>query len=65
MRDPERIDRVLKVIEHIWKLYPDMRLGQILVNAAPEFERYPFNVEDKIVEDKLVDFMRRIESCRS
>jgi hypothetical protein len=31
MRDPERIDRVLKKIEKFWKIYPDLRLGQMLV----------------------------------
>ena len=65
MRDPDRIDRILKILARIWHQFPDLRLGQLLVNAAPEIERIPYNVEDKVVEDKLVEFMRRMESCRS
>jgi uncharacterized protein YihD (DUF1040 family) len=34
MRDPERIDRVLTTLKTIWKRNPDMRLGQLVVNAA-------------------------------
>jgi len=32
MRDPKRIDRILKQIEILWKKYPDQRLGQLLFN---------------------------------
>lgn len=34
MRDQERIDRMLKLLKDYWKKNPDMRLGQIVVNAA-------------------------------
>lgn len=32
MRDPERIERMLTEIRRIWKLHPDMRLGQLMYN---------------------------------
>ena len=32
MRDPKRIDEILKELEILWKKYPDQRLGQILEN---------------------------------
>ena len=32
MRDPKRIDTILKKIEEIWKEQPDLRLGQLIVN---------------------------------
>jgi hypothetical protein len=33
-RDPDRIPRVLELLEEVWRLYPDQRLGQILLNAC-------------------------------
>jgi hypothetical protein len=33
-RDPARIDRILAVIGELWKLEPDTRLGQLLLNFA-------------------------------
>lgn len=35
MRDPKRIDRILKLLRAYWTQYPDLRLGQILGNAVP------------------------------
>jgi len=32
MRDPKRIDRILRLIKKIWKKHPDYRLGQLLSN---------------------------------
>ena len=34
MRDPNRIDIILKKIEEVWKKNPDLRLGQLLTDAA-------------------------------
>lgn len=57
MRDPNRIDPMLQAIAEAWKQCPDLRLGQLIVNAvnpgcpAPEV----FYMED----DELV---RRIEA---
>ncbi len=33
-RDPERIDKILKIIRRIWNKHPDMRLMQLLLNCA-------------------------------
>ena len=33
MRDPKRIPKILKRIERLWKKYPDLRLGQLIVNV--------------------------------
>ena len=33
MRNPKRIDRILKLIEKIWKAYPDLRLCQLIGNC--------------------------------
>ena len=34
MRDPKRIDRMLKKLEELWKQNPDWRLGQLVFNSA-------------------------------
>ncbi len=34
MRDPKRIKPLLKTIERVWKLFPDLRLSQLIENAA-------------------------------
>jgi len=36
MRDPKRIDVVLKEIGEVWKQVPDQRLGQLLTNFVGE-----------------------------
>ncbi len=33
MRDSNRIDYVLSAVREVWTQYPDMRLGQLIVNA--------------------------------
>ena len=30
VRDPKRIDRMVELIRMAWKLYPDLRLGQLI-----------------------------------
>lgn len=34
MRDPARIDKVLAVLRAAWKASPDVRLGQLVLNAT-------------------------------
>jgi len=49
MRDPNRIPIILSKLEQIWKENPDMRLGQLIVNAArPETANSSiFHIEDE------------------
>ena len=51
MRDPERIDRILKRVEKIWKANPDLRLMQLLINCLDE-ENFYFT-EDTVLEQEL------------
>ena len=48
MRDPKRIDGLLDAIREIWTRFPDVRLGQIIVNATQPKNPCPevFNIED-------------------
>lgn len=55
MRDPNRIDPMLALLGKTWKKNPDLRLGQLLVNAARPSEPVPqiFYLEDDAMEDGL------------
>jgi uncharacterized protein YihD (DUF1040 family) len=34
VRDPARIDPILELLREVWTRSPDLRLGQLLINAA-------------------------------
>lgn len=55
MRDPERIQEVLALVERMWRLYPDWRLGQLLENVATWAEQPLWELE----EDALVAEIER------
>lgn len=44
MRDPDRIPKILAMIEELWKMYPDQRLMQLLTNTISGYDA--FNLED-------------------
>ena len=48
MRDPNRIDNVLAAVGDVWKQYPDLRLGQLLVNVYPSIILYYKEDEDLV-----------------
>lgn len=52
-RDPERITEVLAELEKTWRRYPDLRLGQLIMDIVPN-ESVRFNIED----DKMLDAIR-------
>lgn len=51
-RPLERIPRTLHAILGIWKQFPDLRLGQMLICAIGRDDL--FNVED----DKLIEYLK-------
>lgn len=51
MRDPTRIQRILDKLEKYWVKYPNMRLGQIIVNSVKSAD--PFYKEDTLIEGWL------------
>ena len=51
MRDPARIDRVLKVLSQYWHDNSDMRLAQIVGNCHGAGD--PYHMEDDHFEDWL------------
>jgi len=52
MRDPKRIDKIIKIVKEIWKKNPDLRLCQLISNCFLEKDLY-------YVEDK--ELIRRIK----
>lgn len=48
MRDPARIPRMLDALRRAWERSPDLRLGQLVSNAARHHGAWPdvFSVED-------------------
>ena len=47
MRDPKRINECLRKIKEVWSKHPDLRLGQLIVNAVPEI--YLYHIEDDVL----------------
>lgn len=65
MRDPARIPQMLKALEEVWRADPDLRLGQLLVNATnfsgrrvlcPEI----FYAEDDVLLAGIHDYQAKI-----
>lgn len=56
MRDSDRIKPILQLVGEIWMQHPDLRLGQLLVNAIRPTSPVPevFHAED----DKILDGLR-------
>jgi len=52
MRDPKRIKRIVSLIENIWHKYPDLRLGQMLINAI----NLDYETDDEILEKELKEY---------
>lgn len=52
MRDINRIDSILKELGEIWKEYPDLRLGQLILNTIKDPQLYYIEDEDLIIRLK-------------
>ena len=63
-RDPERIPRMLGLLEQVWNQHPDWRLGQLIVNVghlvdAADQQLTPFYIEDTAMEKALQRYVRQ------
>jgi hypothetical protein len=47
MRDQNRIPKVLRAIEKIWRRYPDWRLGQLVANIAEWADESIWDLEEE------------------
>lgn len=53
-RDPARIERITEKLARAWALYPDFRLGQLIVNLG---DPKPFAIPDHVLERRLDEFL--------
>ena len=69
MRDPSRIDAMLREIGWHWKRMPDLRLGQLLIDAynvsGNAFSPDIFNVEDDVLLEMIREFSEKAEDGRA
>lgn len=56
MRDPNRIDTFCKRLANRWKMLPDWRFGQLIMNVFGEMDRDPFFPED----DEMIEMIEKI-----
>jgi hypothetical protein len=61
MRDPKRIEPIIQLLWDVWERTPDLRLGQIIVNAARPNEGCPqiLHVEDDKIARGLEEMLKR------
>ena len=67
MRDPKRIDEVLNRLKKLWKTYPDLRLGQLIVNITynpddPNASNDLFYLEDDKFIVALEDYQKKLSN---
>ena len=54
MRDPKRIPEILHDVQRVWEAFPDLRLGQLLLNVVPDSALY--YIEDEELVHRLLEF---------
>jgi len=60
MRDPARIEPILKNIREIWTKNPDLRLTQLIMNAlAINYD--PYFIEDDDLQQALEDYKKQFK----
>ena len=48
MRDPKRIPEILNQLKSLWSSYPDLRLGQLILNVVKDPVLYYLEDEELI-----------------
>lgn len=58
MRDPARIDEILAALRAAWQESPDLRLGQLIVDAIRPTQPCPevFHVQDEGLLERLTEY---------
>ena len=51
-KNPDRIKRIIKLVELYWKKNPDQRLGQLITNLSELND--PFYMTDEKLEERLI-----------
>lgn len=59
IRDPKRIPKVLEKIERLWSKFPDLRLGQLILNVFSLHNGIyvaVYNMEDEEFVNRIEEF---------
>ena len=51
MRDPDRIPEILAALGEVWSQYPDLRLGQLILNVVQDPMLY--YIEDRALIERI------------
>ena len=51
MRDPNRIYEMLRILSKIWRKYPDLRLGQLVLNGCPDDSGLYYMEDEDLLEN--------------
>lgn len=62
MRDEKRIDPFLKEIRKIWKLYPTLRFGQLLLNTTNYPNSLYYIEEDQLLKDLKTTYGKPVKN---
>lgn len=60
MRDPARIDRIMRKLACVWEFQPDTRFFQLIDNTFCLPGVDPYHIEDDKVEAKLDEILRNL-----
>ncbi len=60
-RSPERIEPMLDKLREAWQLYPDMRLGQLIVACAGTANI--FGIEDDVLSVGLQQYIDSMQTA--
>ncbi len=63
MRDPKRIDEMCEQLKKLWKLQPDIRLGQLVCNTLPQ--KNLFYVEDDTALEMINKKIEEVEKWQA
>lgn len=66
MRNPARIDEILSALRAAWEESPDLRLGQLIVNAVRPTNPCPevFYAQDEDLLRRLTDYREMVRAAR-
>jgi len=64
-RDPNRIPKILTLIQTAWEEFPDQRLGQLIVNVVGNASKTDlFYIEDDVLKDDLEEWIGTSKNWR-
>ena len=60
MRDPKRINGILKQLGGLWKQYPDLRLGQLILNVSRDPQLIYYLEDNDLIKALYETYSREV-----